>query len=153
MMIANVKGEFHRLRGVVKFDPADPSSSSVEASMDASTISTRDPQRDAHLKSPDFLDVEKFPTITFHSKKVTATDGDGFTVLGDLTIHGVTKEVNLHVKELTSEVTDPWGNVRRGATAKTRINRKDFGIVYPGMPDDLIKDEVLLKIDLAFKRS
>jgi polyisoprenoid-binding protein YceI len=130
MMIANVKGEFDKVSGTVKFDPANPSASSVEASIDAATISTRDEQRDGHLKSPDFLDVEKFPTITFKSKKVTATGTDSFNVLGDLTIHGVTKEVNLEVEELTGETKDPWGNMRRGATARTRIDRKDFGMIF-----------------------
>ena len=102
MMIANVKGEFDKVTGTVNFDPANPSASTVEASIDASTISTRDEQRDGHLKSPDFLDVEKYPAITFKSKKVTATGKDSFTVVGDLTIHGTTKEVNLNVEELQS---------------------------------------------------
>ena len=116
MMIANVKGEFDKVTGTVNFDPANPATSTVEASIDASTISTRDGQRDGHLKSPDFLDVEKFPAITFKSKKVTSTGGDSFNVVGDLTIHGTTKEVNLNVEELTGEAKDPWGNMRRGAT-------------------------------------
>jgi len=130
MMIANVKGEFDKVSGTVNFDPANPAASSVEASIDVSTISTRDEQRDGHLKSADFLDVEKFPTINFKSKKVTATGGDSFNVIGDLTIHGVTKEVKLDVEELTGEAKDPWGNMRRGATAKARINRKDFGMTF-----------------------
>jgi len=130
MMIANVKGEFDKVSGTVNFDPANPAASSVEATIDASTISTRDEQRDGHLKSADFLDVEKFPTINFKSKKVTATGSDSFNVIGDLTIHGVTKEVKLDVEELTGEAKDPWGNLRRGATAKTRINRKDFGMAF-----------------------
>src|SRR5450759_4087604 len=92
MMIANVRGEFDKVSGTVNFDPANPSASSVEASIDATTISTRDEQRDGHLKSPDFMDVEKYPVITFKSGKVTATGGDSFNVVGDLTIHGVTKE-------------------------------------------------------------
>jgi len=107
MMIANVKGEFDKVTGTVNFDPANPAASTVEASIDASTISTRDEQRDGHLKSPDFLDVEKFPAITFKSKKVTATGSDSFNVVGDLTIHGTTKEVNLNVEELTGEAKDP----------------------------------------------
>jgi polyisoprenoid-binding protein YceI len=130
MMIANVKGEFDKVSGAVNFDPANPSASSVEANIDVSTISTRDEQRDGHLKSPDFLDAEKFPNITFKSKKVTAAGGDSFSVLGDLTIRDVTKEVTLNVEELTPEAKDPWGNMRRGATAKTRINRKDFGMAF-----------------------
>src|SRR6185295_13911327 len=130
MMIANVKGEFDKVSGTVTFDPANPGASSVDASIDTATISTRDEQRDGHLKSADFLDVEKYPAITFKSKKVTATGDDSFNVLGDLTIHGTTKEVTLNVEELTGEAKDPWGNMRRGATAKTRINRKDFGMGF-----------------------
>ena len=102
----------------------NPSASSVEATIEAATISTRDAQRDGHLKSPDFLDVEKYPAITFKSKKVTAAGGDSFTLVGDLTIHGVTKPVTLDVEELTGEAKDPWGNMRRGATAP--------GVVAPG---------------------
>jgi polyisoprenoid-binding protein YceI len=130
MMIANVKGEFDKVSGTVQFDPANPAAASVEASIDTSTISTRDEQRDGHLKSGDFLDVEKFPSITFKSKKVTASGNDSFSVVGDLTIRDVTKEVVLTVEELTGEAKDPWGNMRRGATAKTRINRKDFGMSF-----------------------
>ena len=130
MMIANVKGEFDKVSGTVNYDPANPTASAVQASVDVSTISTRDEQRDGHLKSPDFFDVAQYPTIDFKSKKVTAAGGDSFTVLGDLTIHGVTKEVTLHVEELTGEAKDPWGNMRRGATAKTKINRKDFGMAF-----------------------
>src|SRR5713226_4434208 len=106
MMIANVKGEFDKVSGTVNFDPANPSAASVEASIDVATISTRDEQRDAHLKSADFLDVEKFPNITFKSKKVTAAGSDSFNVIGDLTIRGVSKEVNLSVEELTEETKD-----------------------------------------------
>jgi polyisoprenoid-binding protein YceI len=130
MMIANVKGEFDKLSGTVNFDPANPSAATVEATIDVSSISTGDEQRDQDLKSPNFLDVEKHPTITFKSKKVTAAEGGGFNVVGDLTMHGITKEMTLHVEELTEERKDPWGNMRRGATAKARINRRDFDISF-----------------------
>ena len=130
MMISNVKGEFDKISGTVNFDPANPTASTVEASIETASISTRDQQRDTHLKSGDFLDVEKFPAITFKSKTVTSTGAGNFTVAGDLTIHGVSKEVTLDVEELTEETKDPWGNMRRGATAKTRINRKDFGMNF-----------------------
>jgi polyisoprenoid-binding protein YceI len=151
MMIANVKGEFDKVTGTVNFDPANPAASTVEASIDVATISTRDEQRDGHLKSADFLDVEKYPTITFKSKKVTATGGASFTVLGDLTIHGVTKEVKLDVEELTEEAKDPWGNMRRGATASTKINRKDFGMSFNVALEAggfLVGEEVLLTLDV-----
>jgi len=155
MMIANVKGEFDKVSGTVVFDPANPSASSVEASIDVATISTRDEQRDAHLKSPDFLDVEKFPTITFKSKEVAASGDDSFEVVGDLTIHGVTKEVNLNVEELTGEAKDPWGNLRRGAAAKTRINRRDFGMTFNMVLDTggfMVGEEVDLTIDVEMIR-
>jgi polyisoprenoid-binding protein YceI len=151
MMIANVKGEFDKVSGTVTFDPANPSASTVEASIDVSTISTRDEQRDGHLKSGDFLDVEKYPSITFKSKKVTATGGDSFKVVGDLTIHGVTKEVTLDVEELTGEAKDPWGNMRRGATARARINRKDFGMSFNVALEAggfLVGEEVDLTLDI-----
>ncbi|HSR06715.1 MAG TPA: YceI family protein [Bryobacteraceae bacterium] len=155
MMIANVKGEFDKVSGTVNFDPANPAASSVEASIDVSTISTRDEQRDGHLKSPDFLDVEKYPAITFKSKKVTATGGDSFDVVGDLTIHGTTKEVTLKVEELTGEAKDPWGNMRRGATAKARIHRKDFGMSFNVALEAggfLVGEEVDLTIDVEMIR-
>ena len=155
MMIANVKGEFDKVSGTVNFDPANPTASTVEASIDVSTISTRDEQRDGHLKSSDFLDVEKYPAITFKSKKVTATGGDSFNVLGDLTIRDTTKEVTLNVEELTGEAKDPWGNMRRGATAKTRINRKDFGMTFNVALEAggfLVGEEVDLTIDVELIR-
>jgi len=153
MMIANVKGEFDKVSGTVDFDPANPSAASVEASIDVASISTHYEQRDAHLRSADFFDAAKFPAITFKSRKVTATGEDSFTVVGDLTIHGVTREVDLKVEELTDETKDPWGNLRRGATAKTRIHRKDFGMSFNMALEAggfLVGDEIDLTIDVEF---
>ena len=155
MMIANVKGEFDKMIGTVNYDPANPSASTVDATIEVASISTRDEQRDAHLKSPDFFDVEKFPTITFKSKRVTANGGDNFTVVGGLTIHGVTREVDLKVEELTEETKDPWGNLRRGAEAKTRINRKDFGMTFNMALEAggfMVGDEIDLTIDVEMIR-
>ncbi|MDP8989606.1 MAG: YceI family protein [Acidobacteriota bacterium] len=155
MMIANVKGGFDKVSGTVNFDPANPAASSVDASIDAATISTRDEQRDGHLKSADFLDVEKYPAITFKSKKVTSIGGDSFHVVGDLTIRDITKEVTLNVEELTGEAKDPWGNMRRGATAKTRINRKDFGMNFNVALEAggfLVGEDVDLTIDVEMIR-
>ncbi len=155
MMIANVKGEFDKVSGTVNFDPANPTASTVEASIDVSTISTRDEQRDGHLKSGDFLDVEKYPTITFKSTKVTAISADSFTLVGNLTIRDVTKEVILNVEELTGEAKDPWGNMRRGATAKTRVNRKDFGMTFNVALEAggfLVGEDVDLTIDVEMIR-
>jgi polyisoprenoid-binding protein YceI len=143
MMIANVKGEFDKVSGTVNFDPANPAASTIDASIDVASVSTRDEQRDAHLKSPDFFDVEKFPVITFKSKKVTATGGDSFTV------------VELHVEELTEEAKDPWGNSRRGASARTRVHRKDFGMIFNVALEAggfLVGEDVDLTIDVELIR-
>jgi len=155
MMIANVKGEFHKVSGTVNFDPANPAASTVEAAIETASIRTRDEQRDTHLKSSDFLDVEKFPLITFKSKKVTSSGAGSFAVVGDLTIHGVTNEVILDVEDVTEEAKDPWGNMRRGATAKTRINRKDFGMNFNVALEAggfLVGEDVDLTIDVELIR-
>ena len=155
MMIANVKGEFDKVSGTAVYDPANPAASSVEATIDVASISTRDEQRDTHLKSPDFFDVEKYPTITFKSKRVTSSGSDSFSVAGDLTIHGVTKEVTLNVEELTEEAKDPWGNLRRGAEAKTRIHRKDFGMTFNMALDTggfVVGEDVDISIDVEMVR-
>jgi polyisoprenoid-binding protein YceI len=117
LMISSVRGEFSKLSGVIKYDPENPASSSVEATIDASSINTRDPQRDAHLKSADFLDVEKFPVITFRGKRIEPQQGGG-RITGDLTIHGITREVTLDVEGPTPEIKDPWGKQRIGASAR-----------------------------------
>src|SRR5580693_2293786 len=127
LMITNVKGRFSKLTGSADFDPAHPDGGSFEATIDTASVDTRDEKRDAHLRSADFFDVEKFPTIAFKSKKVAKSD-DGYSATGDLTIHGVTKEVTLEIEELSKAGKDPWGNTRVGASAHTKINRKDFGL-------------------------
>jgi polyisoprenoid-binding protein YceI len=129
LMVSNVRGEFSNLTGTVTIDTDTPANSSVNATIDATTITTRDEKRDEHLKSPDFLDVAKFPTITFVSKKVTGSDGE-HKVTGDLTIHGVTQSVVLDVEGPSPEAKDPWGNVKSGASATTKINRKEFGMEF-----------------------
>jgi len=127
MMIANVRGEFTKVSGKIVWDPDQPERSSIEASIDTASINTREPQRDAHLKSADFLDVEKYPTIDFRSTKVSKTE-DAIEVAGDLTIHGITRPVVLEVEGPTPEARDPWGNVRIGASATTKIDRTQFGL-------------------------
>jgi polyisoprenoid-binding protein YceI len=129
LMISNVKGEFHRVRGSVEFDPANLSSAKVEAAIDVASINTREPDRDAHLKSPDFFDAAKFPEIAFRSTGVS-THGDGYKVAGDLTMHGVTKPVTLEVESLSPEINDGYGSLRRGMTAHTQIDRRDFGLNF-----------------------
>jgi len=130
MMISNVKGEFTKVSGTVTYDPDNPGASRVEATIDVASLHTRDEQRDGHLKSPDFLDAVNFPEIKFVSKTVEPHGEGEFLAKGDLTIHGVTKEVTLQVEGPTAEMKDPWGNVKAGATATVKINRKDFGLVW-----------------------
>jgi polyisoprenoid-binding protein YceI len=130
MMVSWVRGEFTKLTGTVTHDAEKPSNSRLEVTIDATSIHTREEQRDAHLKSADFLDVEKYPTIRFVSKKVTKVGDDEWKVAGDLTIHGVSKEVTLDVEEPTPAMKDPWGNTRIGIAATTKINRKDFGLTW-----------------------
>jgi polyisoprenoid-binding protein YceI len=130
LMISNVKGEFSKVAGTVTFAPNDMAASRIEATIDAASVRTRDEKRDGHLQSADFLDVAKYPEIRFVSKSMEPHGEGEYLVQGDLTIHGVTREVTLHVSELTPEMKDPWGNIKMGATATTKINRKDFGLVY-----------------------
>ncbi len=155
LMISNVKGEFDKVTGTVEFDDANPSASKIDVTIDVASISTREPQRDAHLKSADFFDVEKFPTMRFVSKEVIKSGEDSFEVVGELTIHGVTKTVDLNVEDLSPEVKDPFGLFRRGASAKTTILRSDFGLVYNALLETggvAISDEVHITIDTEFTR-
>jgi polyisoprenoid-binding protein YceI len=153
MMVSNVKGEFTPISGTLKLDIADLSNSGIEASIDATTINTRDAQRDAHLKSADFFDVEKFPTLTFKSTRA-AKKGDGWlAVAGDLTIHGVTRNVVLEVEGPSGPMKDPWGNTRIGFSATTRINRKDFGLTWNTVLETggiLVGDDVTITLDVQF---
>ena len=150
MMVSNVRGEFTKVSGAVTFDSDNPSNSSVETAIEAASIHTRDDQRDAHLRSADFLDVEKFPILTFRSTNAEPK-GDGGIVTGDLTIHGVTRKVTLDVEGPTSEIKDPWGKARIGATATTKLSRKDFGLVWNTSLEAggvLVGDEVKITIDV-----
>jgi polyisoprenoid-binding protein YceI len=126
MVVAKVRGRFTRWDGSIQFDEQDPAASSVEVTIDASSIETNEPKRDAHLRSADFFDVEKFKELTFRSKKVLLADSQ-LTVLGELTIHGVTREVVLE-GEYVGTQKDPYGGTRVGFSAKTTINRKDYGL-------------------------
>lgn len=155
MMISNVKGEFSHITGSVAFDPSDPAAARVEVTLDASTISTREPQRDQHLKGRDFLDVNRYPTITFQSTKVVPAGEHGYDVTGDLTIRGVTRAVTLHVESVTPEIKDPDGFFRRGASASMRIERKDFGLTWNAVLESggfLVGDDVEITIDVELVR-
>ena len=156
LRVSNVRGEYSGVAGTVIYDPEHPENSSIEATIDARTIHTRDEQRDAHLKSADFLDVEKYPTITFVSKKVVKVgEGEG-KVTGDLTLHGVTKSVTLDVEGLAPEAKDPWGNIKTGASATTKINRTDFGLVYNAVLETggvLVGEDVHISLELELLRT
>jgi polyisoprenoid-binding protein YceI len=143
-MLSTVRGDFAKTTGKAVIDDADLTRSTVEVTIDVATISTRDQKRDAHLKSPDFFDVAKFPTMTFKSTKVEKA-GEGLKVTGDLTMHGVTKPVVLDVTSLTKEMKDPYGNSRRGVTASGKLNRKDYGVSYG--PDSVVSDLVSISIE------
>ena len=150
LMVTNVRGEFSGVSGSVQFDDANPANSKVDARIDVNTIRTRDDQRDAHLKSPDFFDVEKYPEMTFVSSKVEK-NGEGYKVAGDLTIHGVTKPAVLTVEEFTGETKDPWGNTKAGVSAKTKVNRKDFGLTWNVALEAgglMVGDDVQITLDL-----
>ena len=127
LMITNVRGRFGKLAGTVEYDPERPEQTRLDATIDATSIDTKEEKRDAHLRSPDFFDVEKFPTLTFRSKKVAKTR-DGLDVTGDLTMHGITKELVLAIEAPSDATKDPWGNTRIGATATAKLNRKDWGL-------------------------
>jgi polyisoprenoid-binding protein YceI len=130
LTVSNVKGEFPKFNGFIRFDDQDGSKVRGEVVIEAASITTNHAKRDEHLRGADFFDVGKYPTITFVSKRVVLPGPGRMEVTGDLTIHGVTKEVVLQVQGPTPEVKDPWGGVRRALTATTRINRKDFGITW-----------------------
>lgn len=132
MMITKVKGRFGNLNGTLLVDEADPNRSTAEVEIDAATIDTREEKRDAHLRSPDFLNVEQFPKLTFRSKRVEGAmkkEGDRFRVIGDLTIRDTTREVALDCT-YEGEVKDPWGGVRRSFSATTQVDRRDFGLTW-----------------------
>jgi polyisoprenoid-binding protein YceI len=152
MMVTNVHGGFKKIQGTVVYDPENPVNSTVNAEIDTASITTNEDQRDAHLRSADFLDVEKFPTITFRSTRVEASGEGEVKLEGDLTIHGVTRPVVLDVEGLAPEGKDPWGNTRSGATARTKIKRSDFGLTWNAALETggfLVGDDVKIELDLA----
>ena len=153
MMISNVKGQFAKVTGTLTRDESDLTKSHVDAVIEAASLETRDAQRDAHLKSADFFDVEKFPTLSFKSTRVTpARDGE-LAVEGDLTIHGITRKVTFSVEGPTPPAKDPWGNTRIAVSATTKINRKDFGLTWNAALETggiLVGDEVTITLDAEF---
>jgi polyisoprenoid-binding protein YceI len=156
MMISTVRGEFGKVTGTVDIDDKDLSHSSVDATIDVTTINTREPKRDDHLKSPDFFDAAKYPTMTFKSKSIKKAGKDNYKVVGDLTLHGVTKPVTLDVQSPTHEVKDMQGNLRRGAHATTKLNRKDFGLTWNKAIEGggvLVGEQIEVDVDVEMSRA
>jgi len=151
LMISTVRGQFKSVTGTVVWDDQDINKSKVDVTIDANTVDTSEPKRDADLKSANFFDVAHYPTITFKSKKIEQVSAGKIKITGDLTIHGVTKEVALNVEGPTGPVKDPWGNTRVAASATTRINRQDFGIKWDNKMDNgclVVSNDVDITIDL-----
>jgi polyisoprenoid-binding protein YceI len=156
LMISNVKGEFTAVTGKVEFNSADITKSRVEASIDAKTINTREAQRDAHLRSAEFFDVDKFPVLTFKSTRISKKGAEELEVEGDLSIHGATRTVIFEVEGPGAPVKDPWGGTRIGISATTRINRKDFGMTWNAVLDAggiAISEEVTITLDVQFVKA
>ena len=153
MMFTTVKGRFTDVSGTVEFDEHDPAGGHADITIAAASIDTRESQRDAHLKSADFFDVERFPTLTFRSTKVEGT-AQRFTVTGDLTIRGITRPVALDVT-YEGKGKDPWGGERVGYTATAALNRKDFGLTWNAALETggfLVGDEVKITLELQLIR-
>lgn len=150
MMIATVKGRFSKVEGTLEFDPENLAAATFEGKIEAGSIDTRDENRDNHLRSADFFDVENNPYITFGNSKVTKVAGNEFTLVGDLTIHGVTKQVTL-AGEFMGVNVDPWGNTKAGFTATAKISRKEWNLNWNAALEAggvLVSDEVKLSLDL-----
>jgi polyisoprenoid-binding protein YceI len=153
MMISNVKGSFSGLTGTLTENTADASLSAVEANVPVPTVSTGDPQRDAHLKSADFFDAEKYPEMTFKSTGVQKKGDGEYAVTGDLTLHGVTKAVIFAVEGPSAPGKDPWGNTRIGISANAKINRKDFGLGWNAALETggiLVGEDVQISLEVQF---
>ena len=150
LMITNVRGEFTKLSGGALINPVDPAKSSVQVTIEAASVNTREPQRDEHLRSADFFDVANHPTLTFRSQRIETLGAEHFKVTGDLTIRGVTKEVPFDVEGPTAPVKDPWGNIRAGVSASAKINRKDFGVAFNALTETggvVVGDEVKITVE------
>lgn len=149
MVVSTVRGEFRTFTGTVNFDEANPAASSVEAEVQTASISTHDDNRDNHLRSADFFDAEKYPTITFKSTSVEKA-GDDYKVTGDFTLHGVTRPITFTL-EYSGTVKDPYGLQRAGFSAKTKINRKDYGLTWNNLLETggaIVSDEVKIELEV-----
>jgi polyisoprenoid-binding protein YceI len=150
MMISNVRGRFEDFSGTIEFNEEDPTQTKIDVVIDAASINTREAQRDGHLKSADFLNVEEYPSLRFVSNEVRKVDANHYRIIGDLTIRGITKEVVLEA-EYAGQVKSPWGTVSAGFSAHTRINRTDWGLVYNAVLETggiLVGEEVKIDLEL-----
>ena len=155
MMVSNVKGSFGKMEGTITWDGKDVKTIQATATIDTTTITTNNEKRDAHLKSPDFFDVAQFPTITFKSTRVEPGAAGHFKLIGDLTMHGVTKEVTLDV-EGPSQPLVAQGRTRVGATATTKVNRQDYGVSWSRALDGggvVVSDEVVITLELELVKA
>jgi polyisoprenoid-binding protein YceI len=147
--ISTVRGSFTKVSGSIQYDPSEPAKTTIDAAIDANSVDTRVEKRDSDLRSPNFFDVAKYPTLIFKSKRVETAGSGKMKVVGDLTIHGVTKEVILDVDGPTAPIKDPKGNLHMGASATTTVNRKDFGVNGAGAA---VGDDVPITIDMELVR-
>jgi polyisoprenoid-binding protein YceI len=158
MMITTVKGRFAGVRGTIVLDEAKPEQSTVEVELDAASLDTRADQRDQHLRSPDFLDVEKFPTVSFRSRRIEnarANEGTSFRVLGDLTIHGVTRELTLDAT-YEGRGRDPWGGERVSFSATGKIDRREFGLTWNAALEAggvLVSNDIKISVEVQAVRA
>jgi polyisoprenoid-binding protein YceI len=155
LMVSSVRGEFENVTGKIVYDEADVTRSTADITIAAASINTRVAKRDEHLRSPDFLDVAKYPVITFKSKRVEKAGNGTLKMTGDLTIHGVTNEVVLTIEGPAPAIKDPWGNQRVGGQATAKINRKDFGLIWNAALETggvVVGDEVEITIDVEIFR-
>ena len=155
LMISTIRGQFKGVTGTVVWDDQDINKSTVDVTIDANTVDTSEPKRDADLKSANFFDVANYPTITFKSKRIEQVSAGKMKMTGDLTIHGITKEVVLDVEGPTAPVKDPWGNTRVAASANTKINRQDYGIKWNNKMDNgglVVSNDVDITIDMELVR-
>lgn len=153
MMISDVRGSFRDLQGTVTIDESNLANSRIDVTIVTASIDTGIQKRDDHLRSADFFDVAKYPNLTFSSKQIRKVKNDEFEIVGDLTLHGVTKEVVLNVTGPTKEAKDPWGNMRKAAQATTKINRKDFGLTWNSALETggvLVGEEIRIELDVQF---
>ena len=155
LMVSWVKGVFTAVEGTVVIDEADLTKSNLKIQIETASINTNNSKRDDHLRSPDFFDVTNHPLMTFVSKKILTANGNPTKIVGDLTIRDVSKEVELEIEEFSLIVTDPWGNTRRGATASTKINRKDYGLAWHKALEAggvVVGDEVRISLEVELIR-